>query len=125
MDWDDYLRDEAEKYRKLAEETDDSLIKQELLELADICDKVANNIEDRMTAGLRTEIVHARKSTCLRGYAVLRNRRLRCGANGPERYSSHILQRQAIHCLNDEWHAVQDDFHPGRENDPSTQWKDW
>jgi hypothetical protein len=51
MDWDDYLRDEARKYRKLAEETDDPLIKQELLELADICDKVANNIEDRMTAG--------------------------------------------------------------------------
>ena len=51
MDWDDYLRDEAGKYRKLAEETDDALIKQELLELADICDKVANNIEDCMTAG--------------------------------------------------------------------------
>jgi hypothetical protein len=51
MDWDDYLRDEARKYRKLAEEADDPLIKQELLELADVCDKVANNIEDRMTAG--------------------------------------------------------------------------
>ena len=51
MDWDDYLRDEARKYRKLAEEADDALIKQELLELADICEKVANNIEDRMTAG--------------------------------------------------------------------------
>jgi hypothetical protein len=36
MDWDDYLRDEGRKYRKLAEETDDPLIKQELLELADI-----------------------------------------------------------------------------------------
>ena len=50
MDWDDYLRDEAGKHRKLAEETD-ALIKQELLELADVCDKVANNIEDRMIAG--------------------------------------------------------------------------
>ena len=30
---------------------DDVLIKQELLELANICDKVADNIEDRMTAG--------------------------------------------------------------------------
>jgi hypothetical protein len=48
---DDYLRDEARKYRKLAEQTGDPLTKQELLELADICDKVANNIEDRMTAG--------------------------------------------------------------------------
>jgi hypothetical protein len=51
MDWDDYLRDEAQKYRRLAEEADDPLIKSELLELADICDKAANNIEDRMTAG--------------------------------------------------------------------------
>jgi hypothetical protein len=51
MDWDDYLRDESRKYRKLAEEADDPLIKQELLELADVCDKVADNIEDRMTAG--------------------------------------------------------------------------
>jgi hypothetical protein len=51
VDWDDYLRDEAQKYRKLAEEADDPLNKQELLELADICDKAADNIEDRMTAG--------------------------------------------------------------------------
>jgi hypothetical protein len=51
MDWDDYLRDEAKKYRKLADEAADPLIKQEFLELADICEKVANNIEDRMTAG--------------------------------------------------------------------------
>ena len=43
--------DEARKYRRLAEEANDPLIKQELLELADICDKVADNIEDRMTAG--------------------------------------------------------------------------
>jgi hypothetical protein len=34
MDWDDYLRDEAQKYRKLAEEADDPPFKQELLELA-------------------------------------------------------------------------------------------
>ncbi len=51
MDWDDYLRDEARKYRKLAEQAEDLPTKQELLELADICDRVANNIEDRMTAG--------------------------------------------------------------------------
>ena len=51
MDWDDYLRDEARKYRKMADEAGDPLINQELLELADICDKVATNIEDRMTAG--------------------------------------------------------------------------
>jgi hypothetical protein len=51
MDWDDYLRDEARKYRKLAQKAYDPLIKQELLELADICEKVANNIEDHLTAG--------------------------------------------------------------------------
>jgi hypothetical protein len=51
MDWDDYLRDEARKYRKLAEQAEDPLIKQELLELAVVCEQVANNIEDRMTAG--------------------------------------------------------------------------
>jgi hypothetical protein len=43
MDWDDYLRDEAKKYRKLAKQADDPLTKQELLELADVCAKVANN----------------------------------------------------------------------------------
>jgi hypothetical protein len=51
MAWDDYFRGEAGKYRKLADEADDPLITQELLELADICEKVAINIEDRMTAG--------------------------------------------------------------------------
>ena len=51
MDFDDYLREEAQKYRKLAEQAHDPLIKQELRELADVCDEVANNIEDRMIAG--------------------------------------------------------------------------
>ena len=51
MNFDDYLRDEARKYRQLAEQAEDPLIKQELLELAMVCDEVADNIEDRMTAG--------------------------------------------------------------------------
>ena len=51
MDFDDYLRDEARKYRQLAEQANDPMIKQELLELAEVCDEVANNIEDSMTAG--------------------------------------------------------------------------
>jgi len=38
MDWPDYLRDEAVKYRQLAEQTDDPLIKLELLELASVCE---------------------------------------------------------------------------------------
>jgi hypothetical protein len=51
MDWHDYLRDQAQKYRNSAEQAKNPLIKQELLELADVCDKVAEDIEDRMTAG--------------------------------------------------------------------------
>jgi hypothetical protein len=49
--YDDFLRGEAAKYRKLAEQAPDELIKKELLELATVCEEVANNIEDRMTAG--------------------------------------------------------------------------
>jgi hypothetical protein len=51
MNYDDYLRDEAAKYRKLAEQAADELVKKELLELAAVCEEVANTIEDRMTAG--------------------------------------------------------------------------
>jgi hypothetical protein len=49
MDWPDYFRDQA--YRRLAEKTEDPLIKQELLELAEICEEVANDIEDRLSGG--------------------------------------------------------------------------
>jgi hypothetical protein len=35
-------------YRKLAEQTDDPFVKNELLELASVCDEVANNIEDHL-----------------------------------------------------------------------------
>jgi hypothetical protein len=51
MEWSDYLRDEAAKYRKLAEQTDDPVIKDELIELASVCEEVANNIEDHLTGG--------------------------------------------------------------------------
>jgi hypothetical protein len=51
MDWPDYIRDQAAMYRKLAEQADDPVIKTELLELASVCDEVANNIEDHMTSG--------------------------------------------------------------------------
>jgi hypothetical protein len=51
MEWSDYLRDEAAKYRQLAEQTDDPLIKSEMLELASVCEEVANNIEDHLTGG--------------------------------------------------------------------------
>jgi hypothetical protein len=48
MDWADYLRDEAAKYRQLAETAEDLSIKQELLDLAAVCEEAANNIEDRI-----------------------------------------------------------------------------
>jgi hypothetical protein len=51
MDWPDYLRDQAAMYRKLAEQTDDPIVKNELLELASVCDEIADNIEDHPTGG--------------------------------------------------------------------------
>jgi hypothetical protein len=51
MDWPDYLRDQAAKYRQLAEQTDDPAVKNELLELASVCEEVASNIEDHLTGG--------------------------------------------------------------------------
>jgi hypothetical protein len=49
--WADYLREEAAKYRQLADQTDDPVIKNEMLELASVCEEVANNIEDHLTGG--------------------------------------------------------------------------
>jgi hypothetical protein len=51
MDWPDYLRDQAAMYRKLAEQADDPVVKNELLEFASVCEEVANNIEDHLTGG--------------------------------------------------------------------------
>ena len=47
----DYLREEAAKYRKLADEAADPLIRQEFLELAEVCEEVADKIEDRRASG--------------------------------------------------------------------------
>jgi len=47
----DYLREQAAKYRELAEKAEDIFVKQEFLELADVCDEVANNIDDRRASG--------------------------------------------------------------------------
>ena len=46
-----YLREQAAKYREMAETAEDSLVKQEFLELADVCEEVANNIDDRRASG--------------------------------------------------------------------------
>jgi len=51
MELDDYLRDRANSYRQLAQSSDDASVKDELLELAEACEEVANNIEDRLTGG--------------------------------------------------------------------------
>jgi hypothetical protein len=51
MDWADYLRDEAAKYRQLAKAAEDLSIKQELLDLAAVCEEAADNTEDRMPGG--------------------------------------------------------------------------
>jgi hypothetical protein len=51
MDWDDYLRHEAAMYRQLAEKTESIFGKQELFDLAAVCEEVANSIEDRLTGG--------------------------------------------------------------------------
>ena len=47
----DYLREQATKYRELAEQADDDVIKQEFIELAEICEQVANDIDDRRASG--------------------------------------------------------------------------
>jgi hypothetical protein len=47
----DYLREQATKYRELAETAEESLIKQEFLELAAVCVEVADKIDDRRASG--------------------------------------------------------------------------
>jgi len=47
----DYLREQAAKYRRLAETAEDASRKQELLELAAVCEEVANEIDDRRASG--------------------------------------------------------------------------
>ena len=51
MELSDYLRDQAVMYRKLAEQADDPVIKNEMLELASVREEVANNIDDHLTGG--------------------------------------------------------------------------
>jgi len=51
MHYSDYLREQAGKYRELAEGADEDLVKQELLELAAICEEVADKIDDRRASG--------------------------------------------------------------------------
>jgi len=51
LHYSDYLREQAAKYRQLAETAEDTFVKQEFLELAEICEEVANDIDDRRASG--------------------------------------------------------------------------
>jgi hypothetical protein len=51
MEWDDYLRQQAATYRQLAEKAEDAVVRKEPPDLADVCEEVANNIEDRLASG--------------------------------------------------------------------------
>jgi hypothetical protein len=51
MDFDDYLRDQATMYRDLAGKADDPTVREEMLDLAAVCEEVANHIEDLRTGG--------------------------------------------------------------------------
>jgi hypothetical protein len=53
MFFSDYLREQAEKYRKLAEATEDPAAKKEFLELVAVCEKLANE-EDGWIASTST-----------------------------------------------------------------------
>ena len=51
MEYSDYLRDQAAKYRELAAQNEYSFAKKEFLELADICEEVANDMDDQRVSG--------------------------------------------------------------------------
>ena len=47
----DYLREQAVKYLEQAEKEEDTSAKKELLQLAFICEEVANDMDDRRVSG--------------------------------------------------------------------------
>lgn len=51
MEYSDCLRDQAARYRELAALNEDSFAKQEFLELAGICEEVANDMDDQRVSG--------------------------------------------------------------------------
>jgi hypothetical protein len=51
MEYVAYLRDQAEKFRELADLAQDPEIARELRELAAVCEQVADDIEERIPAG--------------------------------------------------------------------------
>ena len=51
MHYSDYLREQAAEYRRLAEAAEDPASRIDLLETADVCEEVANHIDDRRASG--------------------------------------------------------------------------
>ncbi len=47
----DYWRDEAARYRVMAEQAEEPSARQEFLELAETCESAANDIDDRRASG--------------------------------------------------------------------------
>ena len=49
----DYMREQAAQYRKLAAAAaaDDPLVSKDLLELAEVCEEVANRLDERRKGG--------------------------------------------------------------------------
>jgi hypothetical protein len=47
----DYLREQAAKYLEQSKKEEDSSAKKELLQLATICEEVANDMDDRRVSG--------------------------------------------------------------------------
>ena len=51
MDYPDYLRAQAAEFRAQAREVDESTIARELQDLAQVCEHIAEELEDRQPAG--------------------------------------------------------------------------
>jgi hypothetical protein len=51
MHYSDYLREQAALYRQFADATDDDAAKEDFFESAEICEEVANHIDDRRASG--------------------------------------------------------------------------
>jgi hypothetical protein len=47
----DYMREQALKYRELAQKAHEAPVKQEYLELAQSCEEIANEMDDRRASG--------------------------------------------------------------------------
>ena len=51
MEYSDYLRNEAVKYRELADRSGEPVVRAELLDLAETCEEAANRIDDSLPSG--------------------------------------------------------------------------